>query len=254
MGRLGSFTLVWQLVKEKEMSEFKPVKLHKKIDHMSHPTHMEGLVNTYIYIVIHGQICFVLSELSSVAWWARFPKLGSKPGWLKCQSKILPLSYDEASASEVNLNSYESQLLLFTYFRLTATDSYKEPCIYANGNTITSFAREPNPRGVGECIYIVIHRQICFVLSELISVARRARFSKLGLKTGWLKRQLKILPLSHKEARASEVNSNGYESQLLLFAYFCLMATESSIHTKSLAYMLMATQLLHSLESSTLLG
>ena len=31
-------------------------------------------------------------------------------------------------------------------------------------------------------IYIVIHRQICFVLSELISVARRARFPKLGSK------------------------------------------------------------------------
>ena len=62
-------------------------------------------------------------------------------------------------------------------------DSYEEPCIYANGNTITSFARELNPTVVGEYIYIyifiVIHRQICFVLSELITVVRYARFPKL---------------------------------------------------------------------------
>ena len=79
----------------------------------------------YIYIVIHRQICFVLSDLISVARRARFPKLGSKPNWLKRQSKILPLSHEEASASasEVNLNGYESQLLLFTYFFLTATES-----------------------------------------------------------------------------------------------------------------------------------
>ena len=33
-----------------------------------------------MYIGIHRQICFVLSELFSVARLARFPKLGSKPG------------------------------------------------------------------------------------------------------------------------------------------------------------------------------
>ena len=103
-------------------------------------------------------------------------------------------------------------------------------------------------------IYIIIHRQICFVLSELISVARQDRFPKLGSKPGWLKRQSKILPLNHEEASIIEVNLNGYESQLLLFTYIRLTATESSIHMKSLAYTLMATQLLHSLESSTLQG
>ena len=103
-------------------------------------------------------------------------------------------------------------------------------------------------------IYIVIHRQICFVLSELISVARQAWFLKLGSKPGWLKRQFKILPLSHEEASASEVNLNGYESQLLLFTYIRLTATESSIHMKSLAYTLIATQILHPLESSVLQG
>ena len=36
-------------------------------------------------------------------------------------------------------------------------DSYEEPCIYANGNRINSFARELNPRRVGEHIYIYIY-------------------------------------------------------------------------------------------------
>ena len=36
-------------------------------------------------------------------------------------------------------------------------DSYEEPFIYTNGNTITSFARELNPTGVGEHIYIYIY-------------------------------------------------------------------------------------------------
>ena len=98
-----------------------------------------------------------------------------------------------------------------------------------------------------------MHRQICYVQSELISVARQARFPKLGSKPGWLKRQSKILPLSHEETSASEGNLNGYESQLL-FTYIRLTATESSIHMKSLAYTLMATQLLHSLESANLQG
>ena len=81
--------------------------------------------------------------------------------------------------------------------------------------------------------YIVIHRQICFILLEFISVARQARFPKLGSKPSWLKRQSKILPLSHEEASASKVNLNGYKSQLLLFTYIHLTVTKSSIHMKS---------------------
>ena len=79
----------------------------------------------YIYtsIVIHRQICFVLSELISVARHISFPLLGSKPGWLKRQSKRLTLQPRAASNSEVNFNCYESQLLLFTYIRLTATET-----------------------------------------------------------------------------------------------------------------------------------
>ena len=84
-------------------------------------------------------------------------------------------------------------------------------------------------------IYIVIHRQICFVLSELFSVARPARFLKLWSKPSWLKRQSKIQPLSHKETSACEGNLNAYVSHLFLFTYIRLTATESSIHMKSLA-------------------
>ena len=53
-------------------------------------------------------------------------------------------------------------------------------------------------------LYIVIHRQTCFVLSELFSVARQARFLKLGSKPGWLKRQSKNIPLSHEETGANK--------------------------------------------------
>ena len=38
-----------QLVKGKENSEFKPVKLRLKIDLVSYPAQAEGLVNMYIY-------------------------------------------------------------------------------------------------------------------------------------------------------------------------------------------------------------
>ena len=37
MGRLGSFTLVWQPIEEKKNSEFKLVKVHLKTDLVSHP-------------------------------------------------------------------------------------------------------------------------------------------------------------------------------------------------------------------------
>ena len=82
----------------------------------------------YIYIYCHPQTdCFVVSQLFSVARHARFSKLGSKHGWLIYQPKILPHSYKETSISEGILNSYVSLLFvlffLFTYIRLTATES-----------------------------------------------------------------------------------------------------------------------------------
>ena len=52
--------------------------------------------------------------------------------------------------------------------------------------------------------YIVIHRQICLFLSELISVARHTSFPWLESKPGWLKRQSKPLALSHEESVAAK--------------------------------------------------
>ena len=46
-----SSALARQLVKEKENSEFKPVKLRLKIDLVSYPVRAEGLVNMVRYIL-----------------------------------------------------------------------------------------------------------------------------------------------------------------------------------------------------------
>ena len=87
----------------------------------------------YIYIYRHAQTdCFVLPELFSVPRQARFPKLWSKPGWLKRQSKILPLSHEETSESGGNLNAYVSHLFLFYIYPLNDyrdLDSFEEPYI-----------------------------------------------------------------------------------------------------------------------------
>ena len=91
----------------------------------------------YIYIVIHRQSCFVLSELFSVARQVRFPKLGSKPGRLKRQSKILPLSHEQTCANKGNLNAYVSQLFFCLHIpasRLPRARFILRALHYANGN------------------------------------------------------------------------------------------------------------------------
>ena len=72
-------------------------------------------------------------------------------------------------------------------------------------STITGYL-EPNSLYIYIYIYIYIdiHRQICFVLSELISVTRHTCFPWLGWKPGWLKRQSEILPFSHEEPAAAK--------------------------------------------------
>ena len=56
----------------------------------------------YIYIVFHRQICFVLSELFSVARHTSFPELGPKPDWVKHQSKPLTIQARGAISYELN--------------------------------------------------------------------------------------------------------------------------------------------------------
>ena len=53
-------------------------------------------------------------------------------------------------------------------------------------------------------IYIVIHRQICFVQSELIIVARYTCFQSLWSKPSWLKRPSKPRTLNHEEPVAAK--------------------------------------------------
>ena len=83
-------------------------------------------------------------------------------------------------------------------------------------------------------IYIYSRPQAyCFVVSQLFSVARHARFSKLGSKLDRLLRQLKILPHSHEETNISEGILNAHVAQFVLFIHWT--ATESLIPSKSLA-------------------
>ena len=48
LGSLASLVLIRQPVLEKEYSEFEPIKVHLKIDLVSHPAH-EGGVGKYVH-------------------------------------------------------------------------------------------------------------------------------------------------------------------------------------------------------------
>ena len=58
--------------------------------------------------------------------------------------------------------------------------SFEEPYFTLEA-TITALARELNPTGVGEHIYCHLQTE-CFVVSQHFSVARHAKFPKLGSK------------------------------------------------------------------------
>ena len=133
-----------------------------------------------IYIYSHPQTdCYVVSRLFNVARQARFPKLGSKPGWLKRQSEILPLSHEETSASEGNFNAYITFVLFYIYplngYR--ELNSFEEPC-FTLVATITSLTRELNPTGVGEHIYIYIYMKIIEKSSVLMGWSQDNRLGR----------------------------------------------------------------------------
>ena len=92
---------------------------------------------------------------------ARFPKLGSKP----VDSNASPRFYHSATGKPAPASKFKRlwiTIVIVYIFPLNGyreLDSYEEPCIHANGNAITSFARELNPTGVGEHIYIYCHPQ-----------------------------------------------------------------------------------------------
>ena len=78
--------------------------------------------------------------------------LGSKPGWLICLYKILPLSHEHKRMKFKRLWITIVIVYLYPLNGYRELDSYEEPYI-----TFTSFDRELNPTGVGEHIYIYIY-------------------------------------------------------------------------------------------------
>ena len=76
-----------------------------------------------MYEVIHWQICFVLSELNSVARHTSSRSWDRNPVNSNANPSFYTLSHEETVRMQRILNAYESQLLLFTYIRLTATES-----------------------------------------------------------------------------------------------------------------------------------
>ena len=92
-----------------------------------------------------------------------FPKLGLKPGWLKRQSKFLPLSHEETNSSEGNLNSYVSHLFCFYKHRLNGDrefNSYEEPCFTLVTTIYLSRKRAQPLKGRGAYIYLSSYQQI----------------------------------------------------------------------------------------------
>ena len=95
-----------------------------------------GGTSSWWWWYIHPQTdYFVVSQLFSVARHTRFSKLGSKPGWLIHQPKILPHSYEETSISEGALNAYVSLFVLCICIRSTANESliHSRALPYATG-------------------------------------------------------------------------------------------------------------------------
>ena len=67
-------------------------------------------------------------------------------------------------------------------------ESNEEPCIYANGKTITSFAWELNPTGVGEHIYIYIYIYILSSTDRSVSFYQNSSVRLDGLDSRSLDR------------------------------------------------------------------
>ncbi len=63
MGHNVSSALVRQLVEEQKNFEFKPVKLRLKIDLVSYPSRVEGLVNMIIFAYFKSKLVTFYSEM-----------------------------------------------------------------------------------------------------------------------------------------------------------------------------------------------
>ena len=158
---------------------------------------------------------------------------GTWPGWVGLS---FLLKYKKQGWFVVSLKRREIIMLSERWVKVLASDGqYFQWHVFINFWKYSITFHKKSARTYSKSKYIITHWEICFVLSDLFSVAKQARFPKLGSKPGWLKRQYKNLPLSHEETSPSEGNLNGYVSQLFLFTYIRLTTTERSIHMKSLA-------------------
>ena len=203
----------------------------------------------YISIVIHRQICFVLSELISVAR-QYLPVAGIETRLTEIPSQASNhLATRRNQLRSTFLNGYESQLVLFTYIRsngrrdLNSNTKRLAKALMATRILLRQRTQPYGGRGV--YISIVIHRQICFVLSELISVARQY------LPVAGIETRLTEIPSqasNHLATRRNQLRStflNGYESQLVLFTYIRSNGRRDlNSNTKRLAKALMATRIL----------
>ena len=118
----------------------------------------------YIYIYI-----FVCGLMSSVCQWSGRSGFNPRSSHIKDSKKIV------LDATLLNTQHYKVRIKgkvhivyihpLNGYWEL---NSYEEPCIYANGNAITSFARELNPTGVGEHIHIVYNTYYTYCILYIL--------------------------------------------------------------------------------------
>ena len=150
--------LLWMLAAFEVTWRTKQISYHNIAEVLIH-SGIYIYIYIYIYICVcvcvcsHSETnCFIVSQLFSVARHVRFSKLGSKPGWLLCQSEIILHSHKEISISKGILEAYVS-LFCFVYIYLLngyqELNSFEELMVIIN-----SFTRE-----LKEGAYIVIHRQ-----------------------------------------------------------------------------------------------
>ena len=125
-----------------------------------------------------------------------------RSGWLWCYGRLCWWCSRRISLVEYCVTFRHDRRLLSLWSTSRWSATKKENRFSLNGNgIISSFLERQFYRSTLSLslslyiyiyIYIVIHRQICFVLSELFSVARQARFPKLWSKSSWLKRHTHI--------------------------------------------------------------
>ena len=139
-------------------------------------------------------------------WIQSFPyhRLVTIPGF---KSQVVPIIQPEGKLFDADLSEMYKRYVKYKQLHpgfwiwLAVSISYDD-----NRYTANTFIYIYNIIYIYIYIYIILSStdRHCFVLSELFSMARQARFPKLGTKPGWLKRQSKSLA-TRKPAQAKEI-------------------------------------------------